>query len=164
VEWERLTAVTGVGGPGSGYVVAPRVVLTSAHVVGQRGAAAAVFRPGRVGRFVGRVVWCGTAGGRDDAALVEIDDPDWPSVDGVVRWGKTVTHRPGLSCECWGVPDVMQRSGCPVGTGQLTGTFNPGDGMVGDRYSVRLDGHPPVAREDGSLPVGWAVRRGGVLR
>ncbi|WP_433476525.1 hypothetical protein ACQPZP_05420 [Spirillospora sp. CA-142024] len=154
VEWERLTAVTGVGGPGSGYLVAPRLVLTSAHVVGQQGAMAMVFRPGRLGRFAGRVVWCGAPGGRDDAALVAIDDPGWAPVDGAVRWGKTVTHRPGLRCECWGVPEVMQRVGRPVDTAQLTGTLNPGDGMASDRYLVRLDGHPPATGEDGRSPWG----------
>jgi hypothetical protein len=154
VEWERLTGVNGAGGPGSGYVVAPRLVLTSAHVVGQCGAQAMVFRPGRAGSYVGRVVWCGTPGGRDDAALVAVDDPDWTPVDGVVRWGKSVTHRPGLRCECWGVPDVMQRPGQPTDTAQLTGTLNPGDGMVSDRYPIRLDGHPPATREDGRSPWG----------
>lgn len=154
MEWERLTGVTGAGGPGSGYVVAPRLVLTSAHVVGQRGAEVVVFRPGRAGRYVGRVVWCGTPGGRDDAALVAIDDPNWTPVDGVVRWGKSVTYRPGLRCECWGVPDVMQRPGHPVDTAQLTGTLNPGDGMVSDRYPIRLEGHPPATGEDGRSPWG----------
>lgn len=154
MEWERLTGVVGAGGLGSGYVVAPRLVLTSAHVVGQWGAVAMVFRPGRAGRFAGRVVWCGVAGGRDDAALVEIDDPDWAPVDGAVRWGKTVTHRPGLRCECWGLPEVMQRAGQPEDTGQPTGTLNPGDGMVSDRYLVRFDGHPPATGEDRRSPWG----------
>lgn len=154
MEWERLTGVTGMGGPGSGSVVAPRLVLTSAHVVGQWGAVAMVFRPGRAGHYVGRVVWCGAPGGRDDAALVAIDDPDWMPVDGTARWGKSVTHRAGLRCECWGVPEVMQRAGQPVDTAQLIGTLNPGDGMVSDRYSVRLDGHPPATGADGRSPWG----------
>lgn len=154
MEWDRLTGVTGPGGPGSGYVVAPRLVLTSAHVVGQRGAVAMVFRPGRAGHYVGRALWCGVPGGRDDAALVAIGDPDWTPVDGTVRWGKAVTHRPDLPCESWGVPDVMQRPGCPADTGQLTGTLNPGDGMVSDRYLIRLDGPLPTTGEDGRSPWG----------
>ena len=60
------------GGPGSGYVVAPRLVLTSAHVVRAIDTVVEVFRPGRVGTFTGRVVWCGTPAGRDDAALVDM--------------------------------------------------------------------------------------------
>ncbi|MDG4834170.1 tetratricopeptide repeat protein [Solwaraspora sp. WMMD1047] len=103
---------------------------------------------------MGYVVWCGTPGGRDDAALVAIDDPHWTPVDGAVRWGKTVTRRPELRCESWGVPEVMQRAGHPVDTAQLTGTFNPGDRMVSDRYAIRLNGHPPATGEDGRSPWG----------
>lgn len=154
MEWNRLTGVTGAGGPGSGYVVAPRLVLTSAHVVGHLGAKVEVFRPGRKGIYVGRVVWCGVPGGRDDAALVAIDDSNWTPVAGVVKWGQTITHRPGLRCECWGVPDVMQRPGSPVDTAQPTGTLNPGDRMATDRYSIRLDGRPPATRKDGRSPWG----------
>jgi hypothetical protein len=134
MERERLIGVNRAGGPGSGYVLAPRLVLTSAHVVGALGAVAVVFQPGRAGRFVGRVVWCGAPGGRDDVALVEIDDPKWTPMDGAAaQWGTTVTHRPSLRCECWGVPEVMQLPSRPTDTAQLTGTLNPGDGIVSDR-------------------------------
>jgi hypothetical protein len=151
VEQERVVAVTGAGGPGSGYVVGPCLVLTSAHVVAVAGASATVFRPGRAGSFTATVVWCGTPGGRDDVALVVVDDPAWPPVDaGVVRWGRTVTHRPGIGCECWGVPDLVQRPDRPIEVEQLAGTLNPGDGLVGGRYVMKLPGHPP----DGGSPWG----------
>ncbi|WP_336159985.1 tetratricopeptide repeat protein [Amycolatopsis sp. VC5-11] len=145
MEWERVAAVTGAGGPGSGYVVGPRLVLTSAHVVAEVGTSVTVFRPGREGSFTGTVAWCGTPGGRDDAALVVVDDSAWTSVEdgGVVRWGRTVTHRPGIGCECWGVPDLVQRPGRAVEVEQLAGTLNPGDGLVGGRYVMKLAGHPP---------------------
>ncbi|WP_280361501.1 tetratricopeptide repeat protein [Nocardia wallacei] len=154
MEPERLRGIAGAGGQGSGYMVAPRLVLTSAHVVGAYGAVAMVFRPGHAGRFVGHVVWCGTAGGRDDAALVEIDDPGWMPLRVVTRWGTSVTYRPEFPCECWGVAAVMQRGGRPPETAQLTGKINPGDGMVGDRFLVRLTGHSPVAGWDGRSPWG----------
>lgn len=51
MEWERVAAVTGAGGPGSGYVVAPRLVLTCAHVAGPAQASVTVFLPGRAGFF-----------------------------------------------------------------------------------------------------------------
>ncbi|WP_433727994.1 tetratricopeptide repeat protein [Nocardia sp. CA-129566] len=129
-------------------------MLTSAHVVDAYGAVAMVFRPGRAGQFVGHVVWRGTPGGRDDAALVEIDDPEWTPVEGAARRGTSVTHRPGLPCECWGVPNVTQRAGHPMDTAQLTGKLNPGDGMVGDRFLIRLEGHPPATGRDGHSPWG----------
>lgn len=161
MEWERLTGVSGAGGSGSGYVVAPRLVLTSAHVVGPWGAVAMVFRPGRSGRFIGHVVWCGVAGGRDDAALVAIDDPEWMPLDGAVRWGTSVTHQPAMRCESWGVPAVMQRPDHAVDTAQVIGTINPGDGMVSDRYLIRLDGQPPATGEDGGSP--WRAMSGAAV-
>ncbi|MCR6490544.1 ATP-binding protein [Amycolatopsis sp. OK19-0408] len=149
--WERVAAVTGRGGPGSGYVVGPRLVLTSAHVVSAGGAQVTVFRPGRTGSFTAHVLWCGTAGGRDDAALVLVDDLAWPeNLPGAVRWGRSITHRPGIECECWGVPNTVQRPNRPIDVEQLTGTLNPGDRLVTDRYVMRLDGHPP----EGDCPWG----------
>ncbi|WP_216896674.1 tetratricopeptide repeat protein [Nocardia alni] len=112
---------------------------------------------------MGHVVWCGTPGGRDDAALVEIDDPSWKpvdddpvwAIDSAVRWGTTVTHLPELPCESWGVPDVMQRAGQPaVDTGQLKGVINLGSRMASDQYLVRLNGHPPATGKDGRSPWG----------
>ncbi|MFE0021372.1 tetratricopeptide repeat protein [Amycolatopsis sp. NPDC059021] len=151
MEWERVVAVTGPGGPGSGYVVAPRLVLTSAHVVRAMGEAVTVFRPGRAGEFTGRVVWCGTPGGRDDAALVEVA---WTPVPGAIAWGHTVTHRTGIPCVTWGSPDLVQRAGRPAEVAQVSGTFNAGDRMVGDRYVLNLDIHPPEATGPGTSPWG----------
>ncbi|GAA0622903.1 hypothetical protein GCM10010174_47400 [Kutzneria viridogrisea] len=154
MEWERVVAVTGAGGAGSGYLLGPDLVLTSAHVVAADGGVR-VFRPAREGRFTGDVIWCGTPHGRDDAALVRIDDPGWqPPRVGPVVWGRSVTHRPGIACESWGVPDVVQRGGRPVEVLQPTGVLNPGDRMVSDRYVMNLDGAPPVPTVEGRSPWG----------
>lgn len=161
MEWERVAAVCGADTRGSGYLVGPRLVLTSAHVAGSVAASVTVFRPGRAGQFAGRVVWSGTPGGRDDAALVLIDAPKWRSLPGRVRFGRSVTHEPGLRCESWGVPDVVQRQGNPVEVAQPTGTLNPGDRMVADRYLITLDGHPPGTPEDGGSP--WAGLSGAAV-
>ncbi|MFD0886031.1 hypothetical protein ACFQ08_15905, partial [Streptosporangium algeriense] len=78
---QRVVAVTttsaAASGRGSGYVVGPRLVLTSAHVTGPTGSPVEVFHPGHPQTYHGHVVWSGTPGGRDDAALVVIDDPAW---------------------------------------------------------------------------------------
>ncbi|MER7568948.1 tetratricopeptide repeat protein [Streptomyces sp. NPDC097941] len=150
MNWDSVVAVTGADGPGSGYLVGPRLVLTSGHVGRAEGRAVTVFRPGRPGEFAGTVVWCGTRGGRDDAALVLIDDPHWVPAGEAAPWGRTVTHRTGISCACWGVPNLVQRPGRPVDVSQLSGRLNAGDRMVGDRYVMQLDGHPP----DGPSPWG----------
>ncbi|MGZ2360923.1 tetratricopeptide repeat protein [Streptomyces sp. 372A] len=112
-----------------------------------------VFRPGRDGVRGGRVVWCGTPGGRDDAALVLLDDAAW-SAPGAVRWGRMVTDQPGTACRTWGVPDVAQRPGQPVEAVQAEGRINPGSGFVGNQYVMDLLQHPPQWSEEGTSPWG----------
>ncbi|MER5890566.1 tetratricopeptide repeat protein [Streptomyces sp. NPDC001941] len=159
---ERLVGVGGQGGPGSGYLVAPRLVLTSAHVVERRGAPVQLYRPGGGAVFDGVVVWCGTPGGRADAALVEIDDDMWKPPPGAdARWGRLVTDHPSQPCATWGVPDVVQRPGAGVETAQLAGTTNPGSGYVGNRHVMNLLQHPPVWPADGSSP--WSGMSGAAM-
>ncbi|MEU7167392.1 hypothetical protein AB0A70_22560, partial [Streptomyces morookaense] len=148
--------MSGPGGPGSGYAVGGRLVLTSAHVVAQAGERVEVFRPGGDHAVSGVAVWCGTPGGRDDAALVVVDEgPWWQPAAGAVRWGRTVTDRPGTACESWGVPEVAQRAGAPaVEAVQVKGVVNPGSGFVGNQYVMDLLQHPPLWPQDGSSPWG----------
>ncbi|MFE2413840.1 acyl carrier protein [Kitasatospora sp. NPDC059408] len=151
----RLVAVTGPGGPGSGYVVGPRLVLTSAHVVAREGGRVRVFRPGGDREFVGEPVWCGTPGGRDDAALVLITDDGWRPPPGAgVRWGRPVTSRPGLDCETWGVPDLAQRNGTAIEASQQRGHLNPGSGFVNNQYVMDLSAYPPSWPDGVSSPWG----------
>jgi tetratricopeptide (TPR) repeat protein len=158
VERERVVAVNGPGGRGSGYVIAPRLVLTSAHVVTNTQASLKVFRPGRPGTFTARPVWCGTPEGRDDAALVLIDDPTWtPLPDAPLAWGRTVTHQPSIACQTWGLPQIVQREGRAPDTGQVTGTLNPGSRLVADVYELNLDSFPP----EGDSP--WAGMSGAAV-
>src|SRR3954470_7016248 len=99
MQLQRVVGVRGLSGPGTGYVLDGRVVLTSAHVVGDLESTVRVFLPGRAGEHQGVVVWRGTPGGRDDAALVVVEDPSWVLPAGAaVRWGRTVTHQPGIKC------------------------------------------------------------------
>ncbi|WP_068929363.1 trypsin-like peptidase domain-containing protein, partial [Planobispora rosea] len=162
MQLQRIVAVTGPADKGSGYVVAPRLVLTCAHVSGPVGTSVKVFRPGREPLYDGQVAWAGSAGGRDDAALVAVTDPAWQPVDGpAVRWGRTVTYRPGIECTIWGRPDLAQRPGRPTDTWQKRGRLNPGSGAVNDLYTVELDAHPPNAPESGGTP--WAGMSGAGL-
>ncbi|WP_240810346.1 tetratricopeptide repeat protein [Actinomadura sp. WMMA1423] len=144
MDLRRVVGVTGPEAPGSGYVLGERLVLTSAHVVGGVGGAVEVFFPGRAGRFAGVVLWQGAPGGRDDAALLRITDAGWvPPAGAGVRWGRTVTHRPGIRCVTCGLPEVVQRPGRGAEMLQPSGTLNPGDRYVGDRYLVSLDQPAP---------------------
>lgn len=78
-----------------------------------------------------------------------------------MRWGRTVTHRPGIKCVTAGIPEVAQRPGQAVEMLQPSGTLNPGDRYVGDRYQVSLDQTPPAPREDGGSP--WSGLSGAAL-
>ena len=164
MEATRVVAVQqpgGSAGPGSGYVIAPRLVLTSAHVVPARGAAVQVLVAADPVTYAGVVVWRGTPGGRDDAALVEVDDPAWRPRRGRVRWGRVVTDRPGTDAQAWGFPAFVQRPGRAAETEQPSGTLNPGDRYVGDRYVLTLTGTPPAPTGDGSSP--WGGLSGAAL-
>ncbi|WP_147304375.1 tetratricopeptide repeat-containing serine protease family protein [Streptomyces sp. M7] len=147
---ERVVAVDGAGGQGSGYVISDHLMLTSAHVVPALGGSVKFFQPGRPVRYAARVVWRGTPGGRDDAALLLIDDPAWqPLKSSAVRWGRLVTSRPGAVCQAVGVPNMVQRPDRPVELWQATGTINPVSGRVDNRHVVTLGEHPPQST-DGS--------------
>ncbi|WP_203901544.1 tetratricopeptide repeat protein, partial [Virgisporangium aliadipatigenens] len=159
---DRVVAVASASQRGSGYVVAGRLVLTSAHVVPPVGAAVGVRTVTGREEFTAVVVWRGTPGGRDDAALLRVDDPAWPSLRGrAVRWGRVVTHRAGISCRAWGFPEWVQRLGHSDETGQPSGTLNAGNRYVGDRYVLDVDGHPPAVGEDGASP--WAGLSGAAM-
>ena len=121
----RVVSVVSADGRGSGYVIAPRLVITSAHVSGPVGTAVTVFAVEEGRRSSGTVTWRGTAGGRDDAALVEVDAPGW-----------------------------MQRQDRAAETAQPSGTLNPGGRYVGDRYVMTVTGAPPGPTGDGSSPWG----------
>ncbi|AWE51850.1 S1 family peptidase [Streptomyces nigra] len=146
---ERVVAVDGHSGPGSGYVISDRVVLTSAHVVPARDGAVSFFRPGRKESYTAKVVWRGTPGGRDDAALLLVDDPAWqPLTSPAVKWGRLVTSRPGTTCQTVGVPNMIQRPDRPVELWQATGTVNPVTGRVDNRHVVTVAEHPPQSTDE----------------
>ncbi|MFE5547312.1 tetratricopeptide repeat protein [Streptomyces sp. NPDC056534] len=134
-----------------------RTVVTSAHVVGGLGARVEVFHPGASADPPGKtplggtVVWCGTPGGRDDAALVLVDDDTrWRAPVAPVRWGRLITDRPGTACETWGVPNAAQREGRKVEAVQLRGEVNPGTGFAGNQHVFDLVQNPPVWPGEGS--------------
>ncbi|MFE3391767.1 tetratricopeptide repeat protein [Kitasatospora indigofera] len=159
MEQLRVAGVTGPKGPGpgsgSGYAVGGRLVLASAHVTGPVGTRVKVFHPGAGGDAGGTVVWAGTPGGRDDAALVLVDDsPHWGPPTAPVVWGRPDTKRPGTACETWGVPDEAQREDRPVEAAQLYGEVNPGSGFVGNQYVMDLRAPAAGWPDEGSSPWG----------
>ncbi|MFD9004133.1 tetratricopeptide repeat protein [Streptomyces sp. NPDC059582] len=151
----RVVTVEGPHGPGSGYVIAPELVLTSAHVVPPEAATVRLFRPGEQSRWQARVVWRGTPGGRDDAALLSVDDPAWVPPDGAgPGWGRLVTDRPGTPCDVAGGPDLIQRPDRPAELWHATGTINPLTGRAGNRHVLSLNGTAPEPTGAGTSPWG----------
>ncbi|MFE2722451.1 tetratricopeptide repeat protein [Kitasatospora sp. NPDC059327] len=139
---DRVVVVDGPSGRGSGYLIGPALVLTSAHVVCD----ASVVPLGRPGAVLvpGTVVWRGTGGGRDDAALVRVDDPRWQPPHGTApRWGELVTDEVNQECVTTGVPRIAEFRNPATHRSvadqrQLSGTVNPGSGYLADRYLVDL--------------------------
>ncbi|MFE2178262.1 tetratricopeptide repeat protein, partial [Kitasatospora sp. NPDC059462] len=155
MERVRLAGVDGPGGRGSGYAVGGRLVLTSAHVTGPAGTGVTVFHPAGTGTATGTVLWAGTPGGRDDAALVLVDDsPHWQPPTAPVQWGRPDTTRPGAPCETWGVPDEAQRPDHSAEASHLHGEVNPGSGFVGNQYVMDLRTPGTGWPGDGTSPWG----------
>ena len=162
MEVQRVVRVRGPVAPGSGYVLSGRLVLTSAHVVGDVASVVGVQRLTDVAVYTATVAWRGAPSGRDDAALLLVTDNRWPSLPDVpVRWGRTVTYQPGIEVVTWGFPDVAQRPDQPPEVMQPSGTLNPGDRYVGDRYVLNLAQFPPEWDRRGSSP--WGGLSGAAL-
>ncbi|MGW5341945.1 hypothetical protein [Streptomyces sp. NPDC004050] len=142
-------------------MIGPDLVLTSAHVVGAVGEEASLFFPGRDVDHAARVVWRGTPGGRDDAALVKADAEGWTAPAGrPVRWGYLATDTQSAPCRSWGLPEAVQQPEYRD-TAQPTGRINPGDRMIGNRYVMSLDDPLDVAPDAVRSP--WGGLSGGAL-
>ncbi|MFC8045334.1 hypothetical protein [Nocardia sp. NPDC057353] len=134
--------------------------MTSAHLAEHAEAAVSVFVPGSPTTYRAEIVWRGSPDGRTDAALVHISDPAWePPALSSLTWGRTVTQQPGLPCQSWGLPKFARPSDASTEIEQVTGSLNPGDGYVADRYIVKLDNHPP----DDLRPSPWSGMSGAAV-
>ncbi|MFD9880295.1 tetratricopeptide repeat protein [Streptomyces alboflavus] len=131
---------------GTGYLIAPRLVLTAAHLLPPGGARPTVLLPGTDKPYAAAVRWRRDAdadGGVLDAALVEIRDADWRPPDSFQdrvgrrpqRWGRLVTHNLGQPVCCHGFPR-MQREG--AGTGGLPGSSGGGTAVM-EQISARIN-------------------------
>ncbi|MFE1378901.1 NACHT domain-containing protein [Streptomyces sp. NPDC058740] len=129
---------------GSGVLVAPGTLLTSAHVLdGAR--SAMVVAPNRSPARL-RVVW---SDDRLDAALLQGDTGAVPTPP----LSTVVTARPIPGCEILGYPQVQRYDGRKPDFDQYTGTVLPMAGLLRRTLTVELD-HPPVtADEDGPSPL-----------
>src|SRR5436190_23105711 len=115
---------------GSGYLVAPGLVLTARHVVcGDDGEP---FREPkvRIGRH-GAPVPCQVAwpGQPDlDAALLQCTGPVPEARP--VRWGRLVASEVGISCEAAGFPRAMEQDNGLRDLEHMRGEINTGTGLL----------------------------------
>jgi len=161
VDWSRVVDVSArkpAGGFtfGSGYLIAPGLVLTARHVT-----CADSGEPyGDVGvRFLadGSPLPCQVAwqGGPDlDAALLRCaprEQQDMP-----VRWGRLIASEPGVACEAAGFPRSMRQDDGLRDVEHMHGAINPGTGLLGGRIYVDIASAFPQ-------PGGWDGMSGAAL-
>ncbi|MFD3684148.1 hypothetical protein ACFWTE_04905 [Nocardiopsis sp. NPDC058631] len=155
---------------GSGYLIAPRLVLISAHLAPEMGGQVEVSTATDHRPYTGQVIWHGTPKGHDDAALVHVTDHGWVERAVATMWGRLVTTTPGTPCEVWGFPDLVQRPGRAAETAQLVGTVAPGSHFVNHRHVMDLSAHPPrwqpheIREQAGRRRSLWAGLSGAVMR
>jgi len=141
---------------GSGYLVAPGLVLTARHVT--CGDSGEPYDDIRV-RFLNddislpsRVAW---QGGPDlDAALLRCRPGERP--DAPVRWGRLISSQPGIACEAAGFPRSMQQDDGLRDVEHMRGAINPGTGLLGGRIYVDIASAFPQ-------PGGWGGMSGAAL-
>ncbi|MDX3386360.1 tetratricopeptide repeat protein [Streptomyces niveiscabiei] len=147
---DRLrTALVEAAGQGSGLVLAPRLVLTAAHVLRER--THATVRTPRTPPVRCEVVWS-RSDRHYDAALLLAEEDILPGVE-PVRWGTPVTSEPaGIT-----LLGFAAGAGDQVGSRPFRGELDPLDAVERDRYVLNLTGTPP----EGASP--WAGLSGGAV-
>jgi hypothetical protein len=115
---------------GSGYLVAPGLVLTARHVVcGDNGRffREPAVRIGQDGRLVPcRIAWLGQPD--VDAALLECDAPVPAAAP--TRWGQLISSEVGIGCEAAGFPRAMEQDSGLRDLEHMRGEINTGTGML----------------------------------
>lgn len=140
-DYESRVVCVWAGAYGSGYLIAPSLVLTAGHVA-KEASAQVLFAHEDQWRDCRRVWW---QDGDVDAALLEITDPDWrPRSLEPIRWGQLTGAR-SIEWDSVGFPDVEPLVGGLRETSQLTGTVSPGTRLRGTRYAGQVVSVPSVS-------------------
>ncbi|MER7620817.1 NACHT domain-containing protein [Streptomyces sp. NPDC126503] len=129
---------------GSGVLVAPDLVLTSAHVLG--GVYQATVIPALRPPSRSQVIWSDE---QLDAALLRSPARLGPAP----RLSAIATDRPVPGCEILGFPHIQRYDGQKPDLDQFTGTALPMAGLLRRVLTIELDGPPSTAAEDGPSPL-----------
>ncbi|KFG01317.1 hypothetical protein IQ62_08465 [Streptomyces scabiei] len=169
----RYTANDPLADFGSGYLVAPGLVLTAAHVVddgSRRPYRLTVCQPdSSKAEFAARIVWQ-REDAAVDAALVEIDaDSGWvpPQTHHdkhrwvPQRWGRLIGTRP-LDVDVVGFPRMQKDPDTKERLDEhLLGRIVPGTGSLGGRQEVlSRDPSVPLPKPDDSSTTRWSGMSG----
>ncbi|MEU8552174.1 NACHT domain-containing protein [Streptomyces roseoverticillatus] len=142
---------------GSGVLLRPELVLTSAHLF-RRDDAVEVAAPNGDGRVPCDVVWSGDPKTCDMALLVARRPVLSFRHAAPLRWGKCAGWQPMPRCQVLGFPRVQRYAGEELEAAQVPGTLMPLAGRMRGRYVLHADHHPPAPVLDGSP---WAGLSGG---
>ncbi|MEU1311848.1 NACHT domain-containing protein [Streptomyces cinnamoneus] len=156
---DRLVAVLGAR-QGSGVLLTPELVLTSAHILSGSDRAGVVAPAGDGGVVVCDVLWSSVLF-QCDAALLKARSPVVPA-DRLppFRWAALGGQQMVPGCTVLGFPQVQRYGEDDLEAVQIPGTLTPLSGRMRGRYVVQVDGHPPAPLPDGSP---WAGLSGGPL-
>ncbi len=135
---------------GSGYLVAPRLVLTATHVTAPKGGSVErrQARPLGATQFVdAELAWSSRAGW--DASLLTIPSGDVTAgIRMPVRWGRLRGTLP-VACRAIGFPDAKARAGSQAGR-----QVRDPDSIQGRLHPVTAAKHPVAdLHVDGSVPL-----------
>ncbi|MBO8191087.1 hypothetical protein ITI46_05170 [Streptomyces oryzae] len=159
----------------TGYLVAPRLVLTTGHVfgadAGPGGGPVTVRRPEAGGERVPATPLWHRRDATIDASLIEIAATSpWRPPESMrdlrtrppQRWGQLIGVRPHPVTIC-GYPRMQKDAGCRLDE-QLSGDIHPGSGRLAHRYEV-LSGQPLPAFTPprGAGVSGWSGFSGAAL-
>lgn len=147
----RVAAVFGTR-QGSGYLLGPRLVLTAAHVVGEKDTATTVVFGG-VGEVLCDVVWRRKDDGCDAALLVArapVVPDDVSEGFASLRWGELLRLDTQENCQAIGFPQVQRDERGNLDSEQLAGRVKPGSSILGGWYVLETSGAPPQPTADGS--------------
>lgn len=148
---------------GSGYVIAPGLVLTAGHLFdtsSQYTRCVSVRLLSEVELLDARLAWDGREHEPPlDVALVAIDSYWLGRPIKPVRWGRLVTDTPRSPCEAWGFPRVLASPDLRD-VEQVSGSISPGAMRKANRLAIRVD-DPPARSQDVVSP--WAGMSGAAV-